>query len=668
MQSQTSETITASAVREAMNAAATGRIEEAVRIADTALNSGGDRVALNAMIGTIYCRTGALEDGIRHLQIAHDAKPDDPVIALNLATALANMGEEAQAYAIIPEALADSDPSLRLQRLRAFLAQQTGDFPAAVAGYEKLLKTDPNDIEALNNLGNSRRENGDAAGAVEALRRATAIDPKARPVRFNLASALHVAGKSREAEAEFRAMVEEFPDDWRPLRELYALNHALGREDAALADIEEALKRAPAEIPLLLATASQRMLTGDMDGARAAYEAVIARDPHNRLANVGQAVLLDVSNREDELPRLIEQARQRGVETSVLAFMEAYDHRRAKRYREGLEALAQVPADLESARRFHLLGQLSEGAGEFEQAWDAYERMNAIHRDDLSQPERRAQNYRTLVRSRMEMLTPAAAGEWREPVITDGREPPAFLVGFPRSGTTLLDTFLMGHRNVEVLEEEPSLLKPNTLLKDFEQLGVADDATVAQARDAYFDFVATKADLAGDVQIVDKNPLATNSLPLIRKLFPGGKVVVALRHPCDVVLSCYATNFKLNDGMANFLRLETAAELYDLTFSYLERVRELLPMPIHMVKYEDVVADPQAQLRAVIDFLGLEWDERLIDHQKTARERGRIKTASYAQVVEPIYSRSAGRWRNFRKQMEPVLPVLQPWIDKFGYE
>jgi hypothetical protein len=126
-------------------------------------------------------------------------------------------------------------------------------------------------------------------------------------------------------------------------------------------------------------------------------------------------------------------------------------------------------------------------------------------------------------------------------------------------------------------------------------------------------------------------------------------------------------NFRLNEGMSSFIRLDTAAELYDLSFSYYEHVQSLVPLPTHTVVYENVVADRENELRQLFDFLELDWHDAVLDHQKTALKRGRIKTASYAQVLEPIYTRSAGRWQNYRKHLEPVLPVLAPWVEKFGY-
>jgi tetratricopeptide (TPR) repeat protein len=401
--------------------------------------------------------------------------------------------------------------------------------------------------------------------------------------------------------------------------------------------------------------------------AEEAYREVLKRDPSNDLANLGLAVVFELVNRTEDLTRLISEAEARKVGADALNFIRAFDHRRGKRFAEGLEALGRVPVELESARRTNLLGQLEEGAGHYDAAFAAFERMNEIQREDLSQPEARAAAYRENVRRQMDLVTPEWAASWREAQV-DGRPSPAFLVGFPRSGTTLLDTFLMGHPSTEVLEEEPMLRRAQLHLADFAALPVALDEEIRDARNAYFEAASKLTPLRPGALLIDKNPLAMNGLPLIRRLFPDAKIILAVRHPCDVVLSCFVTNFKPNDGMANFMRLETAAELYDLSFRYFERAREILKLPVHRVFYENIVADRDRELRALFDFLGLDWHEAVLDHETTAKSRGHIKTASYAQVVEPIYSRSAGRWRNYRKHLEAVLPILEPWVKKFGYE
>ena len=120
--------------------------------------------------------------------------------------------------------------------------------------------------------------------------------------------------------------------------------------------------------------------------------------------------------------------------------------------------------------------------------------------------------------------------------------------------------------------------------------------------------------------------------------------------------------------MANCVDLQKTAELYDVSFGFWQKASELLHVPVHPVRYENMVEDVEGELRPLFDYLDLDWNEAALDHQHTAQNRGTITTASYAQVTEPIYQRSAGRWSQYRKQLEPVLPVLQPWIDRFGYD
>ena len=657
---------TTSAIREAMAAVRSGRIAEAVTIGERALVNGGDGAALNAMLGTLHCQNGNLEAGIRHLKAANSLNPLDPIIASNLATALAQQGDFAGATQLLTDEIVDTDPTFRIQRIRAYVAQQAEDFETAIRSYEAIVAAVPDDWESWNNLGNAKRLAGDEDGCLAALQRAAELMPSSPPVRLNYGTALAAFGRAKEAEEQFDRMATDFPEDAKPLRELHALLKQQGREEAALEVIEEAVQRSPSDLELVLALASQRLNLLRTEAADEGYRRVIQLDPSNALGNLGLAVVFELTNRAEDLSRLVDEAQQRGVGEDALNFIRAYDHRRAKRFAEGLAALERVPDDLETARRFNLLGQLQEGAGNFDAAFTAFQRMNELQLDDPSQPADRASNYRALVREQTATATEQWAKGWRTEEGKSDRPTPAFLVGFPRSGTTLLDTMLMGHPGVEVLEEEPTLRKASVILP-FEDLANASDEQIREARDEYFRVAAEYVPLAEGKLLIDKNPLSMNVLPTIKRLFPEARIVLAMRHPCDVVFSCYATNFKLNDGMSNFLRMDTAAELYDLSFAYFEKARDLLGMPAHTVVYENVVQDRESELKSLLGFLGLDWNEDVLDHQATAAKRGRIKTASYAQVGQPIYTQAAGRWVNFRKHLEPVLPVLEPWVAKFGY-
>ncbi len=657
---------TAAAIRQALSAAVSGRIADACAIGEQALRDGGDPAALHAMLGTFRSRAGDFDAGVRHLSAAHKERPTDIVIANNLATALAQLGRNREALDVVSDELARADPSLQLLRLRAFLAQSLDEFETAVDAYEAVVAAAPGDWESWNNLGNARRGLGDFQGGLEALRRAVEINPHSAPTRLNHATALESVGKVEEAEREYRRMAADFPNDPKSMRELFAMLKSQFRDEDALEAIEEAVRRAPDDIELLLGLASHRLTRGRHAAAEEAYRRVLTVDPENTLAYLGVATVLDQTNRTDELAELVKEAEQANIAAEGLSFVKAFDHRRAKRYAEGLEALSHVPDDLETARRQQLLGQLLEGAGQYDEAFAAFERMNAITREDPSQPEQRSVAFRELVRRQRDALTAEWVSSWR-PAKIDDRAAPAFLVGFPRSGTTLLDTILMGHPSTEVLEEEPTLMRATEALGGFEAIAEASDEQIKKARDAYFETARSLTPLDPGKLLIDKNPLAMNSLPVIRRLFPDARIILALRHPCDVVLSCYVTNFKPNNAMVNFLWLDTTAEVYDLTFGSFEKAREVLKPAVHTVVYENIVADRDRELRPLFDFLGLDWDDRVLDHQSTARSRGHIKTASYAQVVEPIYNRSAGRWLNYRKHLEPVLPVLEPWVRKLGY-
>ena len=658
---------TASIIRQALSAAQSGNIPRACTVVEEGLRGGGDTAALNAMLGVLRCRSGDLEQGVVHLRAALALQPQDLTIATNLAAALVEQGDHDAALDVATRERAEADETLRLARFRAFAAQSAGNFPQAVEAYDYLVAHAATDWEAWNNLGNARSGTGDHQGSVAALRRAVELNPDAGPVRLNFATALGRAGDTEQSEQQLRDMAAEFADDPRPLRELHTLLKAQLREEEALDAIEDAARRDPSDKELLLAMASQRLLLLQSEPAETAYRQVIALEPGNALANLGLAVVYDLSNRTDALADLVDEAAARGVEPGVLAFIHAFDHRRARRFAEGLEALKQVPEELEAARRVHLLGQLLEGLGAYDEAFRTFSRMNEISRDDPSRPEDRAAAYRNVLRAHYEASTPEWAAGWRKEGVRDPRPSPVFLVGFPRSGTTLLDTMLMGHPDIEVLEEEPATSHASERLRDFAALPVASDDQIQAARDAYFRTAASLTPMKPGTLLVDKNPLSMNMLPLIHRIFPDARIILALRHPCDVLLSCFITNFRLNDAMSNFVRLDTAAELYDLSFSYFERAQQLFGMPVHRIVYENLVGDRERELRSLLEFLSLDWDDEVLDHQSTARGRGRIKTASYSQVVEPIYTRSAGRWENYREHLAPVMPVLEPWIRKFGY-
>lgn len=655
------------ALQQALAAAQAGRLQEACVIAEQALASGGDPVPLNALLGMLRTDLKDFDAAVRHLEVAHAARPSDLRIASNLAAALIQSEDLERALQVVSRELAFADPTLQLARIRGYLANQLGEFDLAIEALEHVLAAEPNDWESWNNLGNAKRGFGDLEGGVEAHRRSVELNELAAPSRLNYGKALAEARRLPEAEAEFRKMAADFPDDAKPLHQLHLLLRNQMRDADALEAIEGAISREPENPDFHVLKAGHFSAMHRMKDSEDAYRQVIAIDPGYAQAYVGLAVVHELTNSAEGLAALVKETDELDLPEDTLSFIRASNFRRAKKFDAGLEVFQQDPAEIDIPPRAHLLGQLLDGAGRYDEAFAAFTRMNEIFREDESMPEARADRYRNAISVFPNFLTEEWARSWREESAEDPRRAPVFLVGFPRSGTTLLDTILMSHPQVEVLEEEPAIKMAHDVVPDVALLPTATDEQIQAMRDEYFNFVATITPLKPGNLLIDKNPLTMNLLPSVRRAFPKAKIILALRHPCDVVLSCFMANFRLNDAMSNFIKLDTTAELYDASFKYYEHVQSLLPLATHAVVYENVVADRENELRKLFDFLELDWHDSVLDHQKTARERGRVKTASYAQVVEPIYTRSAGRWVNYRKHLEPVIPILEPWIRKFGY-
>jgi len=251
---------------------------------------------------------------------------------------------------------------------------------------------------------------------------------------------------------------------------------------------------------------------------------------------------------------------------------------------------------------------------------------------------------------------------------------PVFMIGFPRSGTTLLDTILRSHPMIEVIEEKSSVKKiVNSLNKltnnIFEGFNNIKDVNIKEIRKNYFEDLLSYIDHHDkDFIYIDKLPLNIVYIAEILKIFPHAKFIISLRHPCDCILSCYMQNFKLNDSMSNFLNLKDTAVTYDLIMNLLKIYKSKFNFNFYEIKYENLISKFDNEIKNLLGFLELPWNDSVLEYQKTASERERIFTPSYDQVIKPLYLKSAGRWKKYENKLSNVYPILEPWIKEFKYE
>ena len=250
---------------------------------------------------------------------------------------------------------------------------------------------------------------------------------------------------------------------------------------------------------------------------------------------------------------------------------------------------------------------------------------------------------------------------------------PIFVLGFPRSGTTMLEQMLDAHPGMASMDEQPFIQRVIERMQSMgleypDQLGDLDEAQCTVLRDTYWQAVARVVQLQPGQRLVDKNPLTMLRLPLLARLFPNAKIIFVVRHPCDVVFSNYLQHFNAPAYIALCSTLPRLANGYATAMRFWNRHVALLEPQVFEWRYEDAVRDFEGHVERLGKFLQLDDTAPLRRFSEHASRKGYIGTPSYAQVVQPVYASSIGRWQRYRTYFEPVLPLLEPAMRHWGYD
>jgi len=265
---------------------------------------------------------------------------------------------------------------------------------------------------------------------------------------------------------------------------------------------------------------------------------------------------------------------------------------------------------------------------------------------------------------------PSLAPAQKAAALSAGPTTHFFLLGFLRSGTTLMEQVLASNPDVVTLEEREPAVDATTAFspqaRKLRALAEASERTLDEYRERYWQKVRKHGVDVQNKIFIDKGPIYTVKLPVLVRLFPRAKILFAIRDPRDVVLSCYRRRFRINPTTYEFLTLEGTARFYDAVMSLAEIYRDKLPLDIYEVRHESLVEDFDGQTRALCNFMGLPWNDAMRKFADRSRQ-GAIATASSAQIARGLNRDGIGQWRRYAEQLAPVLPILQPWVEKFGY-
>lgn len=573
--------------------------------------------------------------------------PGDSELLVLLALSLWQQGEHAEALEIYARLTRLYPEDSVHWRNYAATLRKAGDLEASERAYATAVRLAPDDAELLELHGLVQMDLGRLVEAGETLLAAFGRSPDSPSIRIHAALAC-AACRDLRAESLLRPWRQWLPLDDYLHSQLAEAHAAQNNLVAALELMEDLSRRRPEErrVRLRLAGLYERM--NRIGEAEAALEGVVAQ---NGEAGPDKSVTSEIAHLKARL------AERRGSYAVARDILERTGPRNEHDFAHWFELahacdrLGDATAAMAALQTAHSI-QIA-GIKNIHPRWfESNRKSPLVHKDRVSH---------------------ADYVKWPALQAPDAMQSPVFVMGFPRSGTTLLEQMLDAHPRLQSMDERPFFhmlarqLENSTGFQIPRDLGKLSQRDCDELRMGYLTFACSKVPRRWNAQLVDKNPMNMMWLPLVHRLFPSAKYVFALRHPCDVLLSNYMQNFMAGTLGAACADLKTLATVYVEAMQYwLHHVEQFKPA-VFVSRYEDLVARPAEQAQKIASHLGLEDAETMLGFDRRAREKEFIATPSYTQVIEPINTKGMGRWQRYREYFEPVLPILAPMLEHWDY-
>jgi tetratricopeptide (TPR) repeat protein len=649
------------------------------------------------ILGVTLNALGNADEAIATLRRAIALAPTASSIHANLGEVLRQQGQTEEAAEVLEQAVElDAANSQALNNLGITFFER-GQPKRAVECYRRAIEARPQMAEAHNNLGNALRMIGDVEGAVQAYQDALIQRERYPEAYNNLGTLLQQRGQLEEAEHALRKAINQNPQYVEAHDNLANLYVAQEKDTEALRVLGDALKFAAAHVQTLLITARIQLRRNALAQAEQATRHALAQEPDNAEALTVLGQILHETDRYDEALTVLERAVEANPESPEALNFYGVALKSVGRLEEArdfiMRALKRNPRMFGAYANLNDLVDFSEGEGE-----DLFKEMDNIFKsarspeaghfvalhfayakalDDRGEHERALEHYITGGRMKRAQLNydeadthgffdkirsvfPKSVFENRTfEGLDDDR--PVFIVGMPRSGSTLAEQILSSHPDIYGAGEVKYLSYALGRLRDrFPSLPKYPDLmnkiTPAQMEIAAKNYLTSLTATSGNSKrVTDK--LLTNYffVGLLNLLFPNAKVIHTQRDPVDTCLSGFTKLFK--DDMPHSYELGELGRYYGKYRELMEHWETVLPEGFMItVRYEDVVADTEKEAKRLIEFLGLPWSDKCVDFHKSDRP---VKTASVAQVRKPIYKTSVKRWKKYGEGLQPLVAAIE---------
>ncbi len=607
--------------------------------------------------GLFHHRQGQLAQAMERYTDVLRTDPQNADALYYVAVVACQEGQFRQGVDLARRALEHGPPQARVHNLLGKAYEQLGDSLEAVKAYDQAIATDAGFAEAHGNRAALLAKSGFPEQALESFDRALALNPKALPDLINLGALQQVLGRHEEALATYDRAMALAPNDTTLLMNRAASLFKLGRLDDAEAIFEKLIQLNPRFLPaqvqkgLLL---NKRKRHGE---AIICLDATLAIEPDDATALSGKARALYRLGRVDQARALLEKviARQPNDPRPYLELSEM------KRFADGdpeIAAMENLLPQLEPGRPDDLievtfaLAKAYDDVGRKAESFRHLARANSLRRGQFHYDEAAViDNFKRTAEVFTPELLRSRAGSG------DPSDKPVFIVGMPRSGTTLIEQILASHPQVHGAGELTDFRETMTTVarsQAYPELvpGLTPEQ-IGEIGATYLARITAAAPAAA--RITDKMPSNFALVGLIRLALPNARIIHVRRDPRDNCYSCFATDF--GPWWRFCYELGELGRFYRAYERLMDHWRQLLPDGAMLeVQYEDVVADLETQARRLVAYCGLDWDESCLSFHATSRP---VYTASAAQVRRPLYGHAVGRWRAYADELRPLLDALE---------
>ncbi|KGF97967.1 TPR repeat [Prochlorococcus marinus str. MIT 9201] len=618
-----------------------GKLKEAEKLLRKCIAINPNIAESHLNLGCLLKELGKIEEAEISLRKSLEIKPNNDLALTNLAVIILEIGKAKEAEKLLDKAISINPNSSMAFNCLGNIYSNKKILDLAEESYRKAIKLQPNFALAHNNLGNLLLNNGNIFEAEDNYRKAINLEPNFDLALNNLGSLLLEKGKTIEAENFVQKAI-----DSNPKFELAYVN--LGSIKFELNKLQEAENLYLKAIEI-------------KDDYKFAYINLFdLYDKTNNLQKLRDSLTLFENNKNLKNDLFLFKAR--------LLY-------RDKKFTKAKDYINKIPRKWleDSSQKAILLywsfkGFIEEKEKNFQEAYQCFERSQ-LNPDYKKCDPKIFENYIHTYRKNLENNNSFKRKNYQ---VKNGIEL-VFLLGFPRSGTTLLDTILRSHPEIDVVEEKPIIQNIENIISSqykysLSEISKLNDEQLRNLRELYLKKLMIYSTKSKEAKVlIDKFPFNTVCLPLINLLFPNAKIIFTHRNPYDTVLSCFQQAFEPNNAMANFRSIDSSARIYDLTMKMWVEYKDKLDIKYVTSKYEDLIKDFDNNILKVLNFLNLKWNKNIKNYRDTALKREKINTPSSSQVIQPLYKTSIEKWRYYEKFFKDSHIYLDQWRKYFEY-